>query len=325
MYSIKRALALQNEVQHPSLKVKDYSKEEEHELWLKAGDLGKQLRDKMALEVKPNASVLDLCNIADSFIRENEAKPAFPINIGINDVAAHYTGTPEDDLKIPKKGVVKIDVGVSLEGYISDTATSVDLDGSYSKLLEVNQKALDEAIQFMRPGADTGSIGGIIEKIVTDEGFYPIRELRGHSVERFAVHAGKTVPNVRVEKGDKVELGEVFAIEPFVSTHPGGLGQDYSKVNIFRVAPFKVPLRTKPAKKIQKLAIHEFQGLPFAERWLIEKGVTRPELKMGMMELRKVAGIQEYHVLRATDSKAVISQFEHTMIIEESGAKVTTI
>ncbi len=320
----RKRLPTQGEIQHPALQVKEYSEEESEKMWLKAGKLGAEIREEIAKLVKPGASVWEICKKADELIWENEARPAFPVNISINDVAAHYTSPIGDELVIPDRGVVKIDLGVSIDGFLSDTATSVDLDGTYKELVETTKFALEEAIPFMKPGANTGAIGGIIEKAITSRGFIPVKELRGHQVERYAVHAAKGVPNVHVEKGDTIEVGEIFAVEPFALTGIGGLQEDYSRVNIFRVLPFRVAVRSQAAKKILHIATHEFEGLPFAERWLEKHQLSSGEIKIGIHELRRVGALQEYHVLRASDKNAVISQHEHTMLIKEDGPVVTT-
>ncbi len=315
---------MQGEIQHPAIKVKEYSDEEAVEMWRKVGRIGAEIREKVAAKVKAGGKVWDVCKYTDDLIKEYGVKPSFPVNISINDIAAHYTSPINDELRFPKRGVVKIDLGVSIDGFISDTATSVDLDGSYKKLLASTEKALEAAIELMRPGANTGTIGGVIEKTIKEHGFTPVKELRGHSVERYVVHGQKIVPNVYVEKGDTMETGDIIAIEPFATTALGGLQEDLSRVNIFRILPYRVPLRTKPAKRIQQLAIYEFGGLPFAERWLLEMGLSKAEIRVGMRELRKAGAFHEYHVLRATEKNAVISQHEHTLMITEDGSEVLT-
>ena len=322
--SNRRKILMQGEIQHPAIKVKEYSEDEAVEMWKKVGKLGAEIREKVASSVKPGKPVMEICNLADELISKAEVKPSFPVNISINDVAAHYTSPIGDELLVPDTGVVKIDIGVSIDGFISDTATSVDLDGKYTELVEATKAALEAAIELMRPGANTGPIGGVIEKTITERGFTPVKELRGHSIERYVVHGQKAVPNIFIEKGDVLEEGEVIAVEPFATTGLGGLQEDLSRVNIFRILPFKVPLRTKPARRIQQLAIHEFGGMPFAERWLLKYGLKSSEIRVGMRELRKAGALHEYHVLRATEKDAVISQHEHTMIITSDGAEVTT-
>jgi methionyl aminopeptidase len=310
---------------HPGLRYSEEIADEEAEkLLLEAGKLASQVRDEIAKLTVPGANVLELCKKADDLIYSQNAVPAFPINISISDVAAHYTGQINDDLIIPAKGVVKIDCGVSLNGFIADTAKSVDLDGSYTDLIKASIDATEAAIEIIRPGSNLGKIGGVIEKTIKEAGFQPIKELRGHLIERYIVHAGKSVPNIFVDTNETVELGEVYAIEPFATTGQGSVHADFNTVNIFRAAPIKIPLRSKHAKKVLRLAVQEFGGMPFAERWLLRHNMSVSEVKVGMMELRKAGAMIEYHVLRAATNEDVVAQNEHTMIIKEEEAFVTT-
>ncbi len=310
---------------HPGLKLaeEEISFEEQKKYLHEAGKLAAKVREEVAKLVVPGANVLDICTTADKLIYDAGAIPAFPINISINDVAAHYTGQIQDSLIVPDKGVVKIDCGVSINGFIADTAKTVDLDGSYKDLINASKEACEVAIKTMRAGANLGKIGGLVAKTIRDAGFEPVRDLRGHLVERYIVHAGKSVPSIEVDTNEQAELHEVYAIEPFASTGTGEIHADLNKINIFRAAPVRLAIRSKHAKKIRNIAVREFGGMPFAERWLLNHGLTVPEIKIGMMELRRNGGMIEYHVLRGS-SEDMISQHEHTMIVLEDGVEVTT-
>jgi len=310
---------------HPGMKLgeEEFTFEEQKKYLHEAGKLAANVRDTIAKMVKPGASVIDLCKEADKMIYDAKAIPAFPINISINDIAAHYTGQIDDNLIIPEVGVVKVDCGVSINGFIAYTAQSVDLDGSYKDLLQASIDACELAVKTLRAGTNLGKLGGLIGKTIRDAGFEPVRDLRGHLVERYIVHAGKSVPNIEISGTEKAELHEVYAVEPFASTGNGEIHADLNRINIFRAAPVRIALRSKHAKKIRNIAVHEFGGMPFAERWLLDRGLSVPEIKIGMLELKRTGAMIEYHVLRGA-SEDMISQHEHTMIILEDGTEVTT-
>lgn len=311
---------------HPGVKLaeEEVKNKEREEKLHQAGKLAAKVRNHIASKSKPGASVWDLCYEADEMIRNAGAIPAFPINVSINNVAAHYTAELKDQLVLPKKGVVKIDTGVAIDGWIADTAESVDMDGSYSKLIKATYDATETAIKFIRPGTNTGDLGGIIENVIKDAGFEPIVELSGHLVERYVVHAGKSIPCVQTPHGDKVEEGEVYAIETFASDGPGSINANLQKITIFRASPLRVRPRSKHARKIVSAAIKDFGGMPFAARWLKDVGLSEAQIGMGMRELQNIGGIIEYHVLNSVQNDAMISQHEHTMIIKKDGAEVTT-
>ena len=311
---------------HPGLKYnpEEYDLKEEHNFLFEAGKLAASVRDAIGGMIKPGASIIDLCNRADEMIYSEKAKPAFPINISINNVAAHYSGEIADKLLIPDSGIVKVDCGVSINGFIADTAKSIDIDGRYKSMIQTTIDATNAALEFIRPGTNLGDLGGIIENVIRKNELTPVKGLRGHLIERYIVHAGKTVPNVATKTSQLVEEGEVYAIEPFVSNASGNIHPDFTKTNIFRAAPIKVKMRTKYAKKILTLAIHEFGGMPFAQRWLEKYNLTPPQIKLGIKELTRLGGIVEYNVLRAEEENSMVAQHEHTMIINEDSAKLTT-
>lgn len=310
---------------HPALKIEDEISDEEKEAKLhEVGKIAANVRNTIAGKVKPGASVLELCMEADDLIRKSNAFPAFPINVSINDATAHYTSPPGDALLIPDVGVVKIDVGVHRDGFIADTAESVDLDGSYKALVQSTVDATNMGIKLIKPGTLTGDLGGVIEKVIREAGFEPIRELSGHLIERYVVHGGKTIPCVGEYKGDQIEVGETYAIETFASNQQGSVHADMNKITIFRASPARVKIRSPGARAVQKAAIHEFGGMPFAERWLEKAGISRSQARIGIRELQRTGGIIEYHVLRAATTDSMTSQHEHTMIINENGAEVTT-
>ncbi|MHA2248930.1 MAG: type II methionyl aminopeptidase [Candidatus Kariarchaeaceae archaeon] len=310
---------------HPGLKLEDDPTEKEQKSSLhQSGKIAADVRKYIAKNIKPGASILDLCTKADDLIRKVDALPAFPINISVNENAAHYTSPPTDALLIPDSGIVKIDVGAHINGFIADTAESVDIDGSFKELVKATVDATETAIKVIRPGTKTGDLGGVIEKVIRRYNFEPIRELSGHLVGRYVVHGGKSIPNVGGFTGETVELGETYAIETFASNGQGSVHADLNKITIYRASPLRVKVRSPAARKVLKAAIHEFGGMPFAERWLEKTGLSKAHARSGLRELQKVGGIIEYHVLREANPEAIVSQHEHTMVITEDGAEVTT-
>lgn len=310
---------------HPGVKSEEVSDEYKREKLFEAGKIASKIRKHIASKVIPGASVWELCNEADGMIADAGAAIAFPINISINNAAAHYTASIDDKLLIPDKGVVKVDVGVQIDGFIADTAQSVDIDGSYKNLVQATIDATNLAIKMIRPGTMTGDLGGVIEKVIKKYGYEPVKELSGHMVERHIVHAGKTVPCVaNPGGGDHVEVGETYAIETFASTGQGSVHPDLNKITIFRASPLRVRPRGKAARKVHTVASKRFNGMPFGARMLLDHGLTKPQIMIGLRELQKIRGIVEYHVLNGVEKSDVISQHEHTMIITENGAEVTT-
>jgi methionyl aminopeptidase len=287
-----------------------------------SGKILRETREEMKLFVREDMPIIEVCEKAEALIRAKGGKPAFPCNVSINDVAAHYTSPPDDTNRIPENSLVKVDIGVQIDGYVTDTAVTVCFNPEYSSMADTAERALKAAIDNIRADASPGKIGGIIESTIRNRGFRPISNLTGHSVGRYLIHAGTSIPNVSQISLTKVKLGEVFAIEPFVTIpEAGGAVEDSPQKTIFRLVKSK-SARNSPAKQLLKFIEETFRTLPFAERWL--KGVVPKETYAeAFKELLASKAVSGYPVFVEVTRKPV-AQAEHTVIIEKDGCSVLT-
>ncbi|MDR0797941.1 MAG: M24 family metallopeptidase, partial [Nitrososphaerota archaeon] len=190
---------------------------EEIEKFRLSGKILCAAREEMRGYVKENIQVIDVCEKAEALIREKGGVPAFPCNVSINEVAAHYTSPPEDKSIIPEGATVKIDMGVQIDGYVTDTAFTVAFNSEGKNMTTTAEHALKLVIENIHNDISIGRIGGMIETTIKNHGFKPISNLTGHSVGRYLIHAGTSIPNVATLSTNKVHTGEVFAVEPFVT------------------------------------------------------------------------------------------------------------
>jgi methionyl aminopeptidase len=284
------------------------------EKYRKAGVILKEVRENAALKVKKGARLLDVANAIEAEIVEKGGKPAFPVNISINAEAAHDTPGVDDEREFGDD-MVKVDIGVHIDGYIADTAVTVDLSGN-PDLQKASRKALEEAIKLVRPGVNTSEIGGVIEATIEGFGFKPVYNLTGHGLERYVQHAEPAIPNKRIGQGVTLEAGQAIAIEPF-ATNGIGIVVEGSFIEIFSVIKMK-PVRMPHERELLK-AIQQYNGLPFARRWLkdikyVDKSLT---------SLMRQGIIHGYPVL-VEHQRGLVSQAENTMIVTEDGCELTT-
>jgi methionyl aminopeptidase len=287
-----------------------------------SGKILRESREEMKQFVREGMTAIDICEKAESLIREKGGKPAFPCNVSINEVAAHYTAPPNDELKIPEKAVVKVDMGVHVDGYVTDTAFTACFNLEHSSMQSAAEHALAVAIDSIHGDMATSKIGGIIEKTIKNRGFKPISNLTGHSVGRYLIHAGTSIPNVMQLTFSKVKAGEVYAIEPFV-TLPDAVGrvENSPKVTIFRLVKAK-SVKNPHAKQLLKYIEKNFRTLPFAERWLKDV-VPDNKRREAFKELLKCKAVMGYPVFIEV-SKKPVTQAEHTVLITENGCEVLT-
>jgi len=292
------------------------------EKYLKAGRIAAEVREEIKGRAREGMRVLDICDYVENKIRSKGGEPAFPCNVSINDVAAHYTAKPHDDLTIPEASIVKIDIGVHIDGFIADTAVTVCFNPEWELLVETAEEALEVAVSILRPGLSLSSFGARVEKAIRMRGLKPISNLTGHLVGRYLIHAGKSLPNVPTLSLAKIKEGEVYATEPFVTTSDGGgKVKDGPLGNIFRYNRPK-HLKSSKAKKLLRYIQLHFKSLPFTERWL-QSLMPHDERKQALHELLSSKAIMAYPVFLEVKGKPV-AQAEHTIIITKDGGLVTT-
>ncbi len=285
---------------------------EEYEFYREAGKIAGEARKKGIAYVKEGRSYLEVAEYVEDYILQR-AELAFPVNISVNNVAAHYTPSKNDE-KIFKKGdVVKIDVGAHVEGYIGDTAATIEVGTSqHANLIDAAKKALKAAIGVVKAGVKIEDISRAIEEKIVEQGFVPVKNLQGHSLQQYNLHAGISIPNYYKKIGRRLREGEVIAIEPFV-TNGGGYVVDEGIGNIYRIT------KNSPLTKEIK---NKFYGLPFAERWLYSIYGEKTPLKIAFLMKRRL--IAPYFKL-VEMKRGIVSQAEHTLYVKEDGCEVLTL
>ncbi|RLE53618.1 MAG: type II methionyl aminopeptidase [Candidatus Methanomethylicota archaeon] len=297
---------------------------EEIELYVKAGKIAKAVVDIARSYVKKGARLLDICENLESEIARLGGKPAFPVNIAINHIAAHYTPFIGDDTRVPDGSLVKVDVGAHVNGRIADVAVTVDVGSEYGELIVAAEEALDKALEKIAPKVRIVDISSVIEKTIKYYGFKPIVNLTGHELSPYVIHAGTTIPNVwspdLAISSARFEPGHVYAIEPFV-TVKNALGEveNGPGSTIYRL------IKAKSSKGFEAIFnfIHEnYRTLPFAQRWIERSfGKRGVELLNRMVYERMV---MEYPVL-IEKSRGPVAQAEHTVLITDKEVLVTTL
>jgi methionyl aminopeptidase len=287
-----------------------------------SGKILRETREEIRDFVHEDMPIIDVCEKAEGLIHEKGGKPAFPCNVSINEIAAHYTSPPKDEKRIPEKSIVKVDIGVHVDGYLTDTAVTICFNQEYKSLADTAEQALKTGINSIHAEISTSKLGAIIEKTIKSRGFKPISNLTGHQVGRYLVHAGTSIPNVSQLSFSKIKLGQIYAIEPF-ATLPEAFGrvENGQEVTIFRFLKTK-SLKNPYAKQLLKHIEMNFRTLPFAERWL--KGVVPNEYyREAFKELLSSRSLMGYPVFVEASGKPV-SQAEHTVLIVEDGCTVLT-
>ncbi len=291
----------------------------ELENYKKAGEIAKKIVDYAKEIIKPGMLLSEIAEKIHKKIEELKAVPAFPVNLAINDIAAHYHPSLEDETKA--EGLLKVDIGVHVNGYIADTAFSLDLtpDKKYKELIKASEEALNNVLKKLEKNPDLtlNEIGKIIQETIENKKFSPIINLSGHSLSQHDLHSGITIPNYANGSKNKLKEG-AYAIEPFATTGEGKIYEGGSS-NIFRITEPKNP-RSSNARKILDYIWKKYKTLPFSLREIQERF---PIARISLKELEQQGIIKNYPQLIETSHQPV-SQAEHTIIIENDKLEVTT-
>lgn len=264
--------------------------------------------------IKPEINILDTCLAIEKKIIDLGGGVAFPAQISIDHVAAHWCPEPEDETTFEEGQLVKLDIGCHINGRIADTAISLDLsdDKRHEELITAATKARDEALKIMTPGTTLGEIGETIQNTISQAGFSPIRNLSGHGLDDYEVHTWPSVPNINT--GDHTELEEdmILAVEPFATTGEGRV-QEIDRGNIFALTNPR-PVRNQYARKAMKF-LEPREGMPFSLHYLAKELGIGPA-KFAMRELLLAEAAEQFPPLIEVRG-GIVSQAEHSVIIAD--------
>jgi len=290
--------------------------------YVKAGKIAGEVRENVRQKDWIGSTLEEICEYVESEIIKRGAKCAFPVNTSLNEVAAHYTAEPNDPKTVSDSDLVKIDLGVQINGYIADTAVTVNYDPQYDSQVQAAENALQAAMSMIKVGVKSKDVGRKIQNTIMDMGFKPIANLSGHSLDQYTIHAGKTVPNMWSIGSFDFSENEAYACEPFVTAKNGlGFVRNGKIKNIFALASRK---RTKDdeADKVQEYIWNNFNMLPFALRWLLKEWEEKEARRLLDILIKKKV-IKAYAILVEASGKTV-AQAEHTFIPTQTGVTVTT-
>ena len=292
--------------------------EDEVEKLLKAGKILKAVREKSPRFVSEGAKIIDICESVEGEIRKLGGEPAFPCNVGIDSMGAHYTSPPGDVSTVPQGALVKIDLGVHVDGYIADSAVTVSIDSEYDDMIKVANEALEKAVESVSIGGKISEVGAVVERTIKSRGFKPISNLTGHQINRYVVHAGTSVPNIKNEDKEKFQPWSVYALEPFVTLpNAEGVVRDGALGNILHIVRIKGP-KAKEGKKFFDEIYRRYKTVPFAKRWIAD--LQGYEFCNRLVSERT---LYEYPTLVEVSGKP-IAQAEHTLLTTEKEVIVTT-
>ncbi len=286
----------------------------------RAGRIAAECREWARTAIQPGVEVRTVLETIEDMIRERGAEPAFPAQSSRNDCAAHYCSAPGDPLRYEQGDCVKVDMGVHVDGYIADTACTVDLssDGRWEGLIKASSDALAGAIATIEDGVSVGEIGAVVERTIMGAGFEPVRNLTGHGLGRWKVHTAPQIPSYAERGGGRLRTGMVFAIEPFACTGRGYI-REKGRAEVFMMV--RPPRNAKGIDKDVLKAIEGWRGLPIARRYFLHLDTAKVE--DAISKLARQGSLMRYPPL-VEDPGVMVAQTEHTLYLGPDGVEILT-
>ncbi|MFW9971833.1 MAG: type II methionyl aminopeptidase [Candidatus Odinarchaeota archaeon] len=276
--------------------------------------------------IKPGELLLEIGNKCEAEILKNGCSLSFPINMSLNEVAAHYSPTIDDQTKIPEKGLLKIDVGAHYDGYIADSAftINIDEDPSLQNYVEAAKEALEAAIEIFNPGVKLYELGEVIAEKIINRGLKPITNLGGHELKQYNLHAGPFIPNYRDTMHNQIlKPGDAYACEPFATSGMGKV-ENGKEAYIFRFVK-KVKKNMSYEHLVYMNKIEEnFMHLPFSPRWINNHNlISKNKIEITLRNFLGKKILEKYPILLER-TREPVAQEEHTIILDSEGNKIVT-
>lgn len=288
--------------------------EHEVECYKKAGVIASEIREYFRGYIKRGMLLYDIAVKVDEMIKERGAEPAFPLGLSIDKIAAHFTPTSTDTEVA--EGLLKFDIGVCINGYIADTAMTLDLtkDNRHKDLVELGEKVMNNIIKNIKPCTKISAVGEVVEGTVdeynegVDQKVSIVRGLSGHQLAQHTIHAGLTISNYR-NSSNKTFSNMAMAIEPFLTTGNGVIYEGRGG-GIYIVKNEEKP-RDSESRKVLEYIQENYKTRPFCARWLEAAGFKKLKFILSSLERRGI--IYHYPVLIERTGQPV-SQIENTFV-----------
>ena len=273
--------------------------------------------------VKEGAPLLDAAERIEQVIKGGGFELSFPVNISINEKAAHYTPSIDDKSVFRKNDLVKVDVGARKGDALSDCAITIDLSGENSQMVNAAEMALEEAISLVKAGRKVCEIGSAIERVAKAAGFRPIQNLGGHGIEKEELHSGMFIPNFDNNDDSELKEGDVISIEPFITNGYGHVDET-DDVQIYQLTGGALP-RSQEARSILELVAAKYLTYPFAIRWISRELNSMSDFKVrrGIAELLSLGAIEPFPVLVERE-KGLVAQAERQLVVGKDSCTVIT-
>lgn len=304
----------------------------------KGAEIHRRVRAKAQQLVQPGMKMTEIADLIENSVRQYAGNDhtlkqgiGFPTGLSLNHVAAHYTPNTGDNTVLKYEDVMKVDIGVHVNGHIVDLAFTLTFDDKYDSLLTAVREATYTGVREAGIDVRLNDIGAAVQEVMElyelelHGKTYPIkciRNLNGHNIGDYVIHSGKTVPIVANGDMTKMEEGETFAIETFGSTGKGYVvSQGECSHYALNPGTDAVKLPSQRCKDLVALIKANFGTLPWCRRYLERAGEDKYLLALN--QLVRAGVVEDYPPLVDTLG-CYTAQYEHTILLHPHKKEVVS-
>ncbi len=284
--------------------------ESAYEFYERANKISRKVFEKVESRIKEGEKLLDLADFVEKKIEKFGGSCAFPPNLSINEIAAHYTPDIDDNTILKRGDLIKVDLGIHINGYISDRAKTYCVGEKSHELIKVAHEALKEALKMIVPGNKVWQVSQVVEEVITSYGYQPVRNLSGHGLGRYQVHVEPSIPNSKNSINYEFKEGQAIAMEVFVTDGVGWVNERKPSL-IYSLVSSRLP-RDRNERKIVEFVLKNFKTLPFAKRWITFFSPSLRDFYLNRLVRQGI--LTEYPVL-VEKSNGLVAQEEETIIV----------
>lgn len=299
---------------------------------------------------KAGAKIVDVCQSTDGLIAKEcgtifkgkniEKGVAFPTCISVNNTVGHFSPLPEDATVLKDGDVLKIDLGVHIDGWIAVQAQTILVQESFDSpiagraadAIQAARTAFEVALRLIRPGKKVSDVAGALSKVVEDFGCNLVEGVMSHQMKQFVIDGNKCVlnrptPEHKVEDAE-FEENEVYAVDIVVSTGEGKPRVlDEKETTVYkRAIDMEYKLKLKASRAVFSEINKKYPAMPFTVRALLTDGDSdlQKQLRLGLVECLNHGLLHPYPVLHEKTGE-FIAQMKGTVLLMPNGSdKVTS-
>ncbi|KCZ81533.1 methionine aminopeptidase, type II [Anncaliia algerae PRA339] len=301
----------------------------------RAAEAHRRSRYKIQSEIKPGMTLNEICTIIESSTRillkgEKNDGIGFPTGVSINECAAHFTTIPgAEEIYLKESDVLKIDFGAHVDGRIMDSAFTICFDPQFENLLLASKESMEEGIKAAGVDVRVCDIGERIGEVISsyeltlngkNEKIIPVSNLNGHSIGKYEIHSGITIPLINNKDKTRLVADQFYAIETFATTGKGYVRDSIDCSHFIFNKHVRKQIHNQKTLKVLKCINKNIGQLPFCQRY-VDYLLNEPNFSKAHVDILKAFNMLEPYPPLMDTSGSYVAQFEHTIFLSENSGK----